>query len=64
MICCGPLNLHEVHQTPHHYRYDYEVADYEAQLELLKVLFCTVIILGYSFAFYDRVLTDWHGLSL
>ena len=64
LVYSDPPYLHSVRKSQRRYRYDYEEADHVALLELLKGLPCAAMVSGYPSALYDRMLADWHSVSL
>ena len=64
LVYADPPYLHATRKSRRRYRYDYTQADHERLLTLLKALPCAVMLSGYPSALYERVLADWHSLSL
>ena len=59
-----PPYLRGARKSRRRYRHDYEDADHEALLELLKGLPCAVMVSGYPSALYDELLGGWRGVAL
>jgi len=64
LVYSDPPYLHSARKSSRRYRHDYEVADHEALLALLKGLPCAVMLSGYPSALYDERLAGWRSLSL
>ncbi len=64
LVYSDPPYLMSTRKSQRRYRYDYTDADHEALLELLRGLPCSVMVSGYPSALYERVLADWHSVSV
>ena len=64
LVYSDPPYLVSARKSSRRYRHDYEVADHEALLALLKGLPCSVMLSGYPSSLYDGLLADWRSLSL
>lgn len=64
LVYSDPPYLHSTRKSGRRYRYDYEAADHEALLALLKGLPCAVMVSGYPSALYDERLAGWRSVSL
>ena len=64
LVYSDPPYLMSACKSQRRYRYQYSEADHEALLGLLRGLPCSVMISGYPSAFYDRILEDWHSVSV
>ena len=57
LVYSDPAYLMSTRKSQRRYRYRYGDADHEA-------LPCSVMISGYPSALYDRILEDWHSVSV
>lgn len=64
LVYSDPPYLHSTRKSQRRYRFDYDDADHETLLALLRSLPCAVMLSGYPSAFYDALLPDWRSVSL
>jgi len=64
LVYSDPPYLHGTRKSARRYRHDYEDADHEALLGLLRSLPCAVMVSGYPSAFYDERLPGWRSASV
>ena len=64
LVYSDPPYLRGARKSRRRYRHDYEDADHEALLGLLKGLPCAVMVSGYPSALYDELLRGWRSVSL
>ena len=64
LVYSDPPYLRGVRKSGRRYRHDYEDADHEALLGLLRGLPCAVMVSGYPSALYDALLRGWRSVSL
>ena len=64
LVYSDPPYLVSARKSSRRYRFDYEEADHDALLALLRSLPCAVMVSGYPSALYDRLLAGWRSLSL
>ncbi len=64
LVYSDPPYLLSARKSSRRYRHDYDEADHEALLGLLKGLPCAVMVSGYPSALYDGLLAGWRSLSL
>ena len=64
LVYSDPPYLHSARKSSRRYRHDYEEADHEALLGLLKGLPRAVMVSGYPSALYDGLLAGWRSLSV
>ena len=64
LVYSDPPYLHSTRKSGRRYRHDYEEADHEALLGVLRGLPCAVMVSGYPSALYDGLLCGWRSVSL
>ena len=64
LVYSDPPYLRSARKSPRRYRFDYEDADHEALLGLLKGLPCAAMVSGYPSALYDGLLAGWRSASV
>ncbi len=64
LVYSDPPYLRSVRKSSRRYRHDYEEADHDALLALLRALPCAVMVSGHPSAFYDERLDGWRSLSV
>jgi len=64
LVYSDPAYLMSTRKSQRRYRYHYSDADHEALPGLPGGLPCSVMISGYPSALYDRILEDWHSVSV
>ena len=64
LVYSDPPYLRSTRKSDRRYRHDYEEADHEALLALLKALPCAAMVSGYPSALYDDRLGGWGSVSL
>ena len=64
LVYSDPPYVQSTRKSRRRYRYDYQDADHEALLALLKGLPCAVMVSGYPSALYDGYLAGWRSVSL
>ena len=64
LVYSDPPYLHGARKSSRRYRFDYEDADHEALLALLKGLPCAAMVSGYPSSLYDARLTGWRSVAL
>ena len=64
LVYSDPPYLASARKSSRRYRHDYDEADHEALLALLKGLPCAVMVSGYPSSLYDGRLEGWRSLSL
>ena len=64
LVYSDPPYVQRTRKSRRRYRYDYEDADHEALLGLLKGLPCAVMVSGYPSALYEEHLAGWRRVSL
>ena len=64
LVYSDPPYLRSTRKSERRYRHDYEEADHEALLALLKALPCAAMVSGYPSALYDDRLGGWGSVSL
>jgi len=64
LVYSDPPYLRSARKSARRYRHDYEDADHERLLELLKGLPCAAMVLAYPSALYDELLGGWRSVSL
>ncbi len=64
LVYSDPPYLMSTRKSQRRYRYRYGDADHEALPGLPGGLPCSVMISGYPSALYDRILADWHSVSV
>ena len=63
-VYSDPPCLMITRKSQRRYRNHYGEADHEALQGFLRGLPCSVMISGYPSALYDRILEDWHSVSV
>lgn len=64
LVYADPPYLHATRRSRRRYRHEYDEADHEALLALLRGLPCQVMVSGHPSALYDERLAGWRRLAL
>ena len=64
LVYSDPPYLHRTRKSARRYRHDYEDADHDELLSLLRSLPCSAMVSGYPSSFYDGRLPGWRSASV